>query len=178
MADYGIFIGLKILGVLLYVCIWAVKRGRAPVFLQQWCSLTPTTDCLRVIRSRPLGIVDMAEVGMVYFVGGLLVLLSGLVGIGSRENTVILYGLSWLSIPYLLFSLYYQYAVVGKWCTLCLSVWCVMVAEILLSLHDGMTLARPLLSYGKNILFVCAVFLFTAVVWGVFSRISRVRRQG
>ncbi len=170
MADYGIFIGLKILGVLLYVCIWKVKQGKAPVFLQKLCSLTPATDCLRVIRSRPLGIVDMAEVGVVYFVGGLLVLLSGLTGFHTHPQTLLLFGLSWLSIPYLLFSLYYQYAVVGKWCTLCLSVWCVMVAEILLSLHADLPFAPPYLPYAESFLFVLLVFLLTAAGWELSLR--------
>ncbi len=162
-----IFLGLKVLGIILYACIWAVKRGTASAFLNKLCSLTPSTDCQRVIRSRPLGMVDMADVGVVYFVGGLLVLLSGLAGFYLRENTMILFGLSWLSIPYLLFSLYYQYAVVGKWCTLCLSVWCVMLAEILLSLYSGMTLTHAVWSYGKNLLFVLFVFFFTATVWEI-----------
>ncbi len=166
---FYVFLGLKALGVVLYIAIIMVRQNIAPAFVERLCSLTTFTDCRQVIRSRPLGIVDMADVGVVYFSGGLLILLSGLTGFHTRIHATFLFVLSWLSIPYLLFSLYYQYAVIRKWCTLCLSVWCVMVVEIALSLHYGMALTYLGISYWKNGLFVLSVFLFVVAVWRMMS---------
>lgn len=169
------FMGLKGMGISLYMAIISYKRGTAPAFLDRFCSLTASTDCLKVIQSRPLGVIDMVDVGVIYFVGGLFVLLTGLAGFHTYVDTTILFALSWLSVPYLVFSLYYQYAVVKKWCTLCLSVWCVMAGEVILSLYY-VKMSDNWLSYWKNVLFVGAIFLFTATVWGIVSKQTQLNR--
>lgn len=62
-----------------------------------------------------------------YFVGGFISLL-----VAGSQAINVLYVLAWLNVltlPYTLFSVYYQWKVARQWCVLCLTVQGILLAE-------------------------------------------------
>src|SRR5690606_3216702 len=69
------------------------------------------------------------EAGFIYFMGGwLLIILFSFTGHSAVFGILAL--LSLLCVPYIFFSLYYQWRVVRQWCTLCLTVLAVVLLEL------------------------------------------------
>lgn len=109
----------------LAVCtIMAAGSGRHDGLLSSLCPLGAFVNCQRVMASpagKILGI-PMADIGIVYFAGGLLALLLS-VGVGGVTGVLVYLGiLSLLALPYTVFSIVYQGAVLKSWCWLCLVV--------------------------------------------------------
>lgn len=90
--------------------------------MQQFCSAGKKINCSAVLQSDAAKVagVSWSAIGLTYFSGELLFLLfSGFIYPGA------LFILSWLNalaLPYVVYSLYYQWKIVKQWCVLCLCV--------------------------------------------------------
>ena len=104
--------------------------------LQRVCPAGPTVNCAGVLRSRAallFGWLPMADLGALYFAGGLLtLLLAGLHEPALPGALFFLAVLTVLALPYTVFSVYYQARVVKQWCWLCLAVQALFWVEFLL----------------------------------------------
>jgi len=102
--------------------------------VKKLCSITEQTDCSSILHSKASRIfgISWSLLGLTYFLGGLLsVLAQGIF------NPSMLYLLSWmniLSLPYIIFSIYYQWRVVKKWCILCLTIQAILFSQFITSL--------------------------------------------
>jgi len=99
--------------------------------LQQICSAGKKVNCGNILRSKAASIFGMSwsSMGFSYFMGLLLLLLSGI------NNQITLYIVSWLNsvaVFYVIFSIYYQWRVAKQWCILCLYVQAVLIIQILI----------------------------------------------
>lgn len=96
----------------------------APVF-NRFCPRGKWFDCHRVIESpagKPLGLVHMADLGILYF-GGSLLLLGWSACAGHLYHHIIYLGiLNLAALLYTPFSVLYQALKVKKWCAICLLV--------------------------------------------------------
>lgn len=94
------------------------------------CSSIPKGNCNAVLNSRGAHIfswLSWSEVGLFYFVGGLIVLLF--------PNTVVFVcALSICAMLYTVYSVVYQWRVVKRWCALCLAVQVVLLVQGILSI--------------------------------------------
>lgn len=94
------------------------------------CSSIPKGNCNAVLNSRGAHIfswLSWSEVGLFYFVGGLIVLLF--------PNTVVFVcTLSICAMLYTVYSVVYQWRVVKRWCALCLAVQVVLLVQGILSI--------------------------------------------
>lgn len=92
-------------------------------------------DCDKVLTSkasRVFNALSLADVGFVYFVAGIVGLVLNAF-FGLPDNTLlILFYFSVCGVPFILFSIFYQWIKVKKWCPLCLSVVGVILLEICL----------------------------------------------
>lgn len=107
--------------------------GKENFLSQKACHLTTHTDCNAVLNSKAakIGNISMSDIGIIYFSGGLILLLGSYI-YGNWEKTTYLLGLiSILSIPYSIFSIYYQYFIVKRWCILCLGTLFILASEII-----------------------------------------------
>jgi uncharacterized membrane protein len=98
------------------------------------CHFNKATNCNTVLNdeaSKIFGWIGWADTGFIYFLGGLLLLLQNI----SANNYSLLAILSVLSLPYPVFSVYYQGSVLKKWCPLCLGVQLVLIIEFFLLLR-------------------------------------------
>ena len=91
----------------------------------RFCKIGDKINCQSVLSSpaaKVLGTISMADIGLVYFATGLIVVLCHALTIVSTSYFFLLGVTALLALPYTLFSVYYQSFILKKWCTLCLSV--------------------------------------------------------
>lgn len=98
--------------------------------------MTKAFSCDAVLNSKAsklFGIIKMSDIGIVYFMGGLVLLLFSFYGMTEVQKTLDMTSfLSVCSFPYIIFSLSYQRLKVKKWCPLCLGVLTVLLLENIL----------------------------------------------
>lgn len=105
--------------------------------LQQICSSGAKVNCGAVLQSNAAKIagISWSAVGFSYFMG--LLLLPLFLGLA---NPAALFTASWvnaLALPYIAFSIYYQWRVVKQWCVLCLGVQGLLALQFATALIGG-----------------------------------------
>ncbi|MCX6262841.1 MAG: thioredoxin domain-containing protein, partial [Bacteroidia bacterium] len=97
------------------------------------CHLNKATNCNTVLNdkaSKVFGWFGWADTGFVYFTSCLLFLVQRF----NEQGLSMLAFLSALSLPYPLFSIYYQGFVLKKWCPMCLGVQLILIIEFIILL--------------------------------------------
>lgn len=112
----------KVCGTALSVLLLLNQFNVSSTWIKSICHIGKKSDCDSVLNSPASKFfgIGMAEIGTIYFTGGLLALY-----ISFLSHTIILPILALLSIcslPYTFFSVYYQWRKVKIWCPLCLGV--------------------------------------------------------
>lgn len=112
------------------------ETDKSNSFVKNICSAGKQTNCEAVLGSKAAKVLGMSwsEVGFFYFAGSLLFLL--LPGISFATKATLLAMANLVAVPYVVFSLYYQWKVVKQWCPLCLTVQAVLVAEFIWSIAN------------------------------------------
>ncbi|HPM01709.1 MAG TPA: vitamin K epoxide reductase family protein [Candidatus Cloacimonadota bacterium] len=144
-----------ILGLVFSILLFRNELKIKSSFTEKLCHITSNTDCEAVTNSRVskiIGSITWAEIGIVYFSGGLIILSV----INRIEAISLIKVLSICSIPYPVFSVLYQWLKIKKWCPLCLLVQSVLMFEFLFLLSTPFA--------GVNIsLFVLASLIFSTI---------------
>lgn len=120
-------------------------------------------DCDAVLFSKGALIFNkhkLSDLGLLYFVGVTVCSLFLLV----HGNIAVLYGISLLSLPITVYSIYYQYAVVKKWCALCLSIAGVLWLQAGVALSFFYFALYSLLTV-EDIVIVAFSFMSIFIVW-------------
>lgn len=111
---------LSVVGIITSIAIIKQELGLKTSIGDAFCSgADDKKDCDAVLTSKGAEIIKgykLSDFSLLYFVG-----LTALTFV-QISNPVISYTISLIAIPVTLYSLYYQYAVVKKWCLLCLSI--------------------------------------------------------
>ncbi|WP_028668510.1 vitamin K epoxide reductase family protein [Runella zeae] len=132
----------KLLGVGVSSLLLLSTLGTDSSLLRSICGFDSRTDCNNVLSSKAAklwGWLGWADIGFVYFAGGLVYLLTcplSLLGGDSNEGTnylLPLWGLGGLALPYTIWSVWYQWRVAKTWCTLCLIVQVLIWVEFYLT---------------------------------------------
>ncbi|SEW52324.1 vitamin K epoxide reductase family protein [Chitinophaga arvensicola] len=91
-------------------------------FLQQICSARKNISCNAVLFSKGAKIfgINWSTIGFCYFSGGLISLL--IAGITNTSMLAFLSCLHLFTLPYIFYSIYYQWKVAKQWCVLCLYI--------------------------------------------------------
>ena len=124
------------------------------------CHLNKATNCNTVLNdkaSKIFGWLRWADVGFIYFTGGLLFLLQSF----SEQELSLLSILSALSLPYPVFSIYYQGFVLKKWCPMCLGVQLILIFEFILLLPQFSDFSFSFSALSGLIL----IFLVTGIIY-------------
>ena len=134
----------KTVGLLLCVFLVLHHFSSVNTFWQKLCPTRPRASCAGVLQSKAAYLFDwipMADLGALYFAGGLVAVLVASLHGESLASTVWILGLlTVLALPYTLFSVYYQARVAKQWCWLCLAVQALLWVEFFLQrprLLDG-----------------------------------------
>lgn len=125
---------LKLFGVYTTGFLLWYEVDKNNIAIQKVCKADKKKNCHAILQSkasRIWGTVSWSEIGFTYFTGGLaFIVLNGL-----DKSTVALMSIcSLLALPYVFFSLFYQWRIAKQWCLLCLTVQAILAAEIITSL--------------------------------------------
>jgi hypothetical protein len=133
--------------------------------LQRVCTGIAKGNCNAIIsgkRAKVFSWLSWSEVGFFYFAGGMFTLLFAENNI-VNSMAIIAY-ISLLSLPYTVYSIYYQWHIAKQWCVLCLAV------QALLLLGGTNVIANNFL-YGLlqisllSIAFILLHFILPVVIW-------------
>ena len=142
-------------------------------FTDKLCHLNKATNCNTVLHdkaSKVFGWFGWADAGFVYFTGSFLFLLQSPQG----EGLSLLAILAALSVPYPIFSIYYQGFVLKKWCPMCLGVQLILITEFILLLPQ---LSRLTFSF-DSVTRLLLSLLVTAIVYTLFILFRKEQMSG
>lgn len=157
-------------GLGIAVLIIQHELGISNELTEQFCSAGKNTDCDAVLNAKGSSIakrMNWGDAGIIYFSSYALLLVTFL----YTENIVgfsVLASLSVASMPFTLFSLYYQWRIVKKWCTLCLLTVTVLWLQFLtLGMTKGLllNLSNGIFPSFSTIAFALFVFLIITITW-------------
>ena len=132
------YVVLKLTGLVMGIMLLWYEVDKYNPTLQSFCSGDKRVDCNAVLNSKYSKLfnekLSLGLIGFAYFFGTLLyLLLNGF----SKASLVPLAYLSYVSVPVVLISLYYQGVVIKQWCKFCLVVQAVLVLETLMASIAG-----------------------------------------
>ncbi len=114
---------LSLLGLVLSVFIVEHELGMQSASTNQFCNLSSKTSCDAVLNSEGatlFGYFKLSDISILtfatYTLAWLLYFYNGIAGYATLGI------LALLALPFTIYSLYYQYEVVKKWCPLCLGI--------------------------------------------------------
>jgi len=113
----SIFLVFSLIGV--YTSYLIVKEKLNPDgYLSNFCKISKKTDCQLVINSKEakiFNVVDLSDTSIIYFSFISIIFI-------TNSNIIFFKALSLLSLPLTVYSIYYQYFKIKKWCPLCLII--------------------------------------------------------
>lgn len=163
----------KISGIVLSVLLILHEFEVHLSITDKLCHLNKATNCNTVLHdkaSKVFGWFGWADVGFVYFTGSFLFLLQSPAGEGLSLMTI----LAALSVPYPLFSIYYQGIVLKKWCPMCLGVQLILITEFVLLLPQ---LSRLTFAFDSVSRFVLT-FLVITIIYTLYILFRREQMSG
>lgn len=167
---------LSITGVVISIAIIKQELGLKTSIGDAFCSgADDKKDCDAVLTSKGAEILKgykLSDFSMLYFMG------LSLLTFAQISNPVISYTISLLAIPITLYSLYYQYAIVKKWCLLCLSIvgvlWLQALAPVLTNNYINSFILTDFVTLGL-------VASFTWLAWNyikpLFTEVQELKKE-
>lgn len=156
---------VKLIGLTASVLLLWYDIDKGNPLLKQICSGIQKANCSAVLNTKAAtlgGIVTWSEVGFVYFAGSLL--FSALAGINTVLPVLSIFSL--LALPYIIFSIYYQWKVAKQWCVLCLMVQAVLLAEgILVIANNSLSFSETTVAFANNFIFALYALFIPAISW-------------
>ncbi|HEX2845865.1 MAG TPA: vitamin K epoxide reductase family protein [Chitinophagaceae bacterium] len=126
---YSLFMISSLGGAFFSALLIQYELGEDNWALKHFCPTGKKISCNAVLSSRAssIGGISWSKIGFVYFGGTtLFLLISG----AANIRTIFLFSwLSFLALPYVVFSLLYQWRVVKQWCLLCLAVQLAIITQ-------------------------------------------------
>ena len=171
-----VYLILSIVGIVISVAIIKQELGLKTTIGDAFCAGTDEKkDCDAVLTSKGAEIFKgykLSDFSILYFTG--LTLLTFL----QTANPAISYTISLVAIPVTLYSLYYQYAVVKKWCLLCLSIvgvlWIQAVIPIITNTYITDVIITDVIVFG-------IVALITWLTWHyikpLFTNLNQLKKE-
>jgi hypothetical protein len=115
---------VALLGVFIGMLIFQHESGFPNALTDQFCSIGKQTDCNAVLKSKggrlPFAL-RWSDVGLIYFAATWLIYMAGFLSQSIATIQPLLGCVAVITAPFTIISLYYQWRVVKKWCTLCLA---------------------------------------------------------
>ncbi|MCK8495568.1 cysteine peptidase family C39 domain-containing protein [Spirosoma sp. RP8] len=158
------FVLVKATGLAVSIFLIRKEYGLASPLLDKFCQISRHTDCQAVLDSQAaklFGWLGMAEIGLLYFAGSISALL---IAAYAKTLVIVLPAVAFINIltlPYSLFSVYYQAKVVRKFCPLCLCVLGVLWLELILGYPFLANFAK---SY-QSLSLILFCFVFSLAIW-------------
>lgn len=129
------FIIVQLLGTIFSLLIVRIEFGESNLLIRKICR---NFDCEKVLLSNGSKIfswLSMGDIGVIYFSGGLLLLSTHTSEIYTSLK--ILWMLNVITLPYTIYSIFYQYKIVNAYCPFCLTIIVLIWFEFISGLYAG-----------------------------------------
>lgn len=132
-----IFMLVTLIGSMVSLLLFWYELDQYNPVLQQLCGARKKVNCGAVLQSKgaKIGGVSWSTIGLSYFAGTLIIQLFW--GVANPKTLVISAWLNIIAIPYVGYSIYYQWRIAKQWCVLCLYVQSILVLQLGLALLGG-----------------------------------------
>ena len=166
---FGLLI-TSLFGLGVAILIAQHELGISNELTEQLCAAGKNTDCDAVMNSKSLKFLNWfnwADAGIIYFSSVFLLLVISFFTGTTQSFEVLLALLAICSLPFTIFSLYYQWRIVKKWCPLCLATVGLLWIQFALFLPVILSLTKDgfdLLSI-NTILITVFLLALTSTVW-------------
>jgi len=164
---------LSLIGIILSVFIVKHELGLQSEATNSFCNLSENTSCDALLNSdgaKVFGLFKLSDVSIVIFSGYALSWI--LFSLNGTLDIAIFYCFTALAVPFIIYSVYYQAAVVKKWCPLCLGIVGVLLLQFgAMSLTDSWATFYSL-TLNSIGLFTFGMFL-TTIVWSYLKPILK-----
>lgn len=124
---------LKIIGIITSCLLLAYEVDKNNPFVKNICSIGGQSNCDAVLSSKAakIGGISWGEIGFFYFIATTLGLLIPNLSYEIKATCVTVANI--FAVPYIFFSIYYQWRVIKQWCPLCLTIQFVLASELIWS---------------------------------------------
>lgn len=177
---FGATFILKLIGFSISATLVLHKLGSENFLSRKACHLNQHIDCKAVLKSRAskIGNIHMSDIGIIYFSSGLCLLLGGLLWGNWVTVSNWLGIMSICSLPYIVFSISYQKWVLKKWCTLCIGIMCILLAENILFIGYGFHITALLFN---QVIIILSIFIVCSICWyflfAIIKRLKQIKKN-
>lgn len=160
----GIYLQFFILvaGVIVSALLLWYEIDRNNSLLKKVCTGFTKGNCNAILTGKAAKVfnwLSWSEVGFFYFTGGVLTLI-------STPYNQIPYIFNLIALPYIIFSIYYQWKIARQWCVLCLVVQGLLFLGAINVFINGLATNLETLTAG-SVAIVVIVYLLPAICWYV-----------
>lgn len=158
------YFSMSFIGVMLSYLLFLQKNGREYELVKKICKgLSGKFNCQDVTSSSGASIfgIDFTHMGIVYFSTSCLSQI--LLLYGGMTSYALIYFLTLISVPFIVYSTYYQYRVIKTWCPLCLGVLSVLVVQLVCLSFFKLDFFTSIVS--KSSLVVLFSYILVSLVW-------------
>lgn len=163
---------LKFVGFLVTSLLLWYEADKANPALQKICSGGGKTNCNAILNSKASKIFGLgwSEIGFFYFAGGFLFLLKANT-YQLTANLQFIQLLNLIALPYIFFSIYYQWRVAKQWCPLCLTVQAILLLEFItaISFKTLHSLQIYQLFNLSALLTLFTTFILPVIIWFIIK---------
>lgn len=163
----SLFFVISVFGVFVSVSIYKQELGMSSVMGNAFCSSTnEKKDCNAVLSSKGATVFKkfkLSDFSLIYFLSITLITFLSIIKNTSFDT---LYLLSFITLPVTLYSIYYQFKVLKKWCFLCLNIVGALWLQTFLAFLNWEVVM--LLSY-ENSLITAFSFVMIFFVWNLLK---------
>ena len=183
-ATRGFAAGLPVLFTLLTLCgcvvgallLWYELDAHNPM-LQQICGAGKKVNCGAVLNSKAAKIVGISwsTLGFTYFAGGLFTLL--FLGIANPGVWLFLAWANALAVPYIFFSVYYQWRIAKQWCLLCLTVQGILFLQLVIAITADWHKVAPVNMLLHSVIALTMAYALPFVVVSLIMPLYRLAKE-
>jgi uncharacterized membrane protein len=175
----GLYTISTLAGLISGVILIAYEIDEDNPLLNQICKSGKKVNCSAIINSKASKIagISWSSIGFIYFSGSLILLL--VQGILNPQVLVILTWLNTLALPYIFFSIYYQWRVAKQWCVLCLTVQAILFIQGLITIFAGWHFLIPINYLFKGNIGLATILSFSlpAIVLAIVLPAFRIAKS-
>lgn len=155
----------KVIGIFISILIFIISNNYDKGNLKSFCNINEVFDCSHTLlfKKHVFRYISWQDLSLIYFTSGYLFLCTDIFYINNIENAINIMRLfNFISIPFIVYSLYFQIIKTKKICLLCMSIVVLLVKELLI-----INYAYPIhnIYYGKQVYLLISLLFLITIVW-------------
>lgn len=161
-------LGLSLCGLLISILIINRELGLKSKIADAFCSDSDSTSCDDVLNAKGatfFNFLKLSDLSVIYFLG---LIIGWVFVLAFDQMSSIITLINVLAVLVTLYSIYYQYKIIKKWCPLCLGVVAVLWTQFGVLIIRGIDIEDTLLNMAGSSA-VAFSFLLAASIW-IFIR--------